>query len=134
MPQTTAYLLGAIFGLAATVLAAIFLVPESKKEKFKNSKFMLWLHDFLNFRTLIIEKILKFVYILATAFCICGGFFMLFSKGGFVTGLLTMIFGPIVVRITFELLMLAIIAVNNIIQINKKMPGTVSKEDESITD
>ena len=138
MPQHIAYLLGAIFGIAATVLAAIFLIPESKREKFKDSKFMLWLHDFLNFKTLIIEKILRFLYILCTAAVIFAGFFMIFTKGNFganlLGGLLTMIIGPIVVSIAYELMMLAIIAVNNIIQINKKMPGAVSKEDESITD
>lgn len=139
MPQSTAYLLGGIFALVATVLAFIFFLPESKKESFKNSKFLLWLHDVANFRTLLIEKILRFLYILATAACIFGGFFLLFSKsyfGGssFLTGLFTMILGPIVVRLVFEMLMLTIIAVNNIIQINKKMPGTVSKDDESITD
>ena len=135
MPTALAGVLGGIFGLIVTILAFIFFLPEEKKEKFKDNKFLLWLHDVLHFKTLLIEKILRFLYILCTAAVIFAGFF---TKGNFganlLGGLLTMIIGPIVVRIVYELMMLAIIAVNNIIQINKKMPGAVSKEDESITD
>lgn len=138
MPTALAGVLGLIFGLAATVLVFIFFLPEEKKEKFKDSKFLTWLHDVLHFKTLLIEKILRFLYILCTAAVIFVGFFTIFTKGNIginiLTGLLTMIIGPIVVRIVYELLMLTVIAVNNIIQINKKMPGTVSKDDESITD
>lgn len=138
MSTALAGVLGGIFGLIVTILAFIFFLPEEKKEKFKDNKFLLWLHDVLHFKTLLIEKILRFLYILCTAAVIFAGFFMIFTKGNFgahlLGGLLTMIIGPIVVRIAYELMMLAIIAVNNIIQINKKMPGAVSKEDESITD
>ena len=140
MPQTTAILIGSIFAIAATVLACIFIMPEKKREDLKKSKFLLWLHDLVNFKWLFIEKILKVLYIFSTCACILVGFFMLFGKTAYyetstaVPGLLLMFAGPIVVRITYELLMLVIIAVNNIIQINKKMPGEVAPEDMSITD
>ena len=39
------------------------------------------------------------------------------------TGLLIMVLGPIIVRIVYELIMLTIVAVRNIMEINKKMPG-----------
>lgn len=43
-------------------------------------------------------------------------------------GLLTMILGPIVVRIVYELLMLTIILVQNVITINKKLPAPPKEE------
>lgn len=138
MNQGTAILIGSIFAIAATVLACIFIMPEKKKEELKKSKFLLWLHDLVNFKALLIEKIMKVLYVFSTCACILVGFFMLFaktySKSLAVDGLLLMILGPIVIRIVYEMIMLAIIAVNNIIQINKKMPGEVAPEDVSITD
>ena len=84
---------------------------------------------------MVIEKILQFFYILATAYTIIGGFFTLFtfetrysyysysSRTEWVGywGFVMMILGPIAVRIAYEVLMLAIIAIKNIIQINNKL-------------
>lgn len=126
-------ILSVIFSLAATVLALIFIVPEKKRAKL--NKFGKFLHDVCNFKFLVIEKILQFFYILATAYTIIGGFFTLFtferrysyyyysSSTEWVGywGFVMMILGPIVVRIAYEILMLAIIAIKNIIQINNKL-------------
>ena len=45
-------------------------------------------------------------------------------------GLLVIIFGPIVIRILYEGVMMAILAVNNIIEINNKIPEKNGKQDE----
>ena len=128
--------LGVILALIATILAFVFIIPEKRRTRM--NKFGKFLHDLLNFKFLIIEKIIQFSYVLATAFTLVGGFLMLFwvqerfgfsYYGGYTTkkewmgyyGLLVMILGPIVVRIAYELLMMAIIAVKNIIQINNKI-------------
>ena len=117
-------IIGIVVALMLAVFAYIFIVPEKEKrnEPFKSNKFFCVLHDIFNFKQLLLEKILKFVYIFATFACILVGFFTLFTKGGFGSGLIMMILGPIVCRITFELIMLAVIAVKNIVDINKKLP------------
>lgn len=114
-----------LLAIAATILAFIFIVPDSKREKLNS--FGKFLHDALNFKFLIIEKILQALYIFATAFVILNGFFMLFQTmpwdgmwlGGF--GILTMILGPIVIRLIYELLMMTIILVKHVISINSKL-------------
>lgn len=121
-------IIGFIFALAAAILAFIFIVPDKKRAKL--NKFGKFLHDLCNFKFLIIEKILQFCYVFATAYTLICGFFMLFCVetsywgysewyGGY--GLLMMILGPIVVRLAYEVFMLALIAVKNIIQINNKL-------------
>ena len=45
-------------------------------------------------------------------------------------GLLTMILGPISVRIFYELLMLIIIIAQNVISINKKIPGNAEAKPQ----
>lgn len=114
--------------VAATVLAYIFIIPEKKRATL--NKFGKFVHDLLNFKFLIVEKLVQFFYVLLTAFVICLGFFMLFYVqsygwgytqwyGGY--GLLLMIVGPIVVRLSYELIMMAILVVKNVIQINNKL-------------
>ena len=116
-------LIALVLAIAATVLAFIFIVPAKRRDQM--GKFGKFLHDTCNFRYLIIEKILQALYIFATALTILIGFFMLFCTdwngwmGG--KGILLMILGPIGVRVTYELLMMAVLAVKNIISINNKL-------------
>ena len=140
-------IIGFIMALAATILVCIFIVPEKKRAKLGG--FGKFLHDLCNFKFLIVEKIFQFCYILATAYCLIGGFLMLFqveeqyhysysAYGGYSSytttewvgyyGLIMMILGPIAVRIGYELFMLVIIAIKNIIQINNKLKNQNEEE------
>lgn len=110
--------------IAATVLAFIFLVPEKRRAKLNG--FGKFVHDTLNFKYLIISKVLQALYIFNTAFVILAGFFMLFQTdifdrwmGGY--GLLVMLLGPIIIRVVYELLMLSLLLVQNVISINRKL-------------
>ena len=112
-----------LLAIIATVLAFIFIVPAKRREKM--GKFGKFLHDACNFKFLIVEKILLALYIFFTALVILVGFFMLFCSdwsgwmGG--KGILLMILGPIAVRLSYELMMMAVLAVKNIISINSKL-------------
>ena len=135
--QTVLTIIAAILALAATILAFIFIIPEKKRARLNG--FGKFLHDLLNFKFLIIEKIIQFCYVLATAFTLLFGFVSLFffdkhyhynyysgtsySETEWVGyyGFLIIILGPIAVRLAYELLMMAILAVKNIIQINNKL-------------
>jgi len=129
-------ILAILFAIVATVLAYIFIIPEKKYAKL--NKFGKFLHNVVNFKSLIIEKILQALYIFATAFVLLMGFFMLFYveegwysshwMGGY--GILLMLFGPIVVRLAYEFAMMAVLLVKNVIQINNKLKN--QNEDEEI--
>ena len=127
MPPIIAYILGGICAVAATVLAFIFITPA--KNYGKLNKFGKFLADVINFKSLLIDYILKALYILATVFYIVTGFFLLFSGYSFygsfqsmaLTGLIMLIGGPIVTRLIFELIMMFVILVRNTNEINKKM-------------
>ena len=135
-------ILALVLALVATILAFVFIVPEKKRAHL--NRFGKFLHDTLNFRYLIIEKILQTLYILATAFDILLGFFLLFYVesgynyyygttsvwyGGY--GLLIMFVGPIALRLVYEGLMMGILLIKNVIQINNKLKldGDAKKAD-----
>ena len=126
--MTSAFaIIALVMALAATVLAFIFIVPEKKGGR--KNVFAKFLHDTVNFKYLIVEKILQAFYILLTAYAIILGFLMLFSfqrywgeihwNGG--RGLIIMIGGPIAIRLVYEFMMMFILLVKNVIQINSKL-------------
>ena len=117
-----------ILAIVGTILAYIFIIPEKKKEELKG--FLLFLHDTFNFKYLVIEKILKCVYVFLTIFTVVSGIVIMFS-GELLSGLLSAILSPIVIRIAFELLMMTIIAIRNIIEINNKMKSNVEEKREA---
>ena len=146
MPNTISSLpvvlvLAIIGAIALTVLSFIFIVPEKRKNIFGKIGDML--HNIFNFKFLIIEKILQALYILSTSACITGGVALLFGFvyyknewydevyfkwfGGY--GLLLLIAGPILVRLAYEGLMMAVLLVKNVIQINNRLGAQNGAED-----
>lgn len=131
------YVLAMVSAIAATVLAFIFILSDKKKEKL--NKFGKLIRNICNFKTLILEKILQALYVFATAFCVLAGLFMLIGfdycdgkftwHGGY--GLLLIILGPVAVRLVFELVMMFVLLVKNVIQINNKLKdnGEGEKDD-----
>lgn len=125
-------IIATILAIIATVAAFILVVPESKREKL--GRFGKFLHDAVNFKFLIVEKILQALYIFVTAYLILCGFFMLFMApetwtgrhwlGGY--GILLMVLGPIAVRLCYELLMMAVLLLKNVISINRKLKTRTS--------
>lgn len=133
MEMGTITILGLIGGLIATILAFIFIIPESRLSQLGHP-ILVFLHNLFNFKSLWIEKILKFFYTFLTITSVATGFFMLFQVEktwsyyygydkewvGY-RGLIVMIVAPIVIRIAYELLMMTVLLVKNTIEINNKL-------------
>lgn len=132
----TALIIATLFAACATVLSLIFIVPKKKRETLP--KFFQILHDVFNFKQLYIEHILKAIYIFASISLILAGFFGMlasFSLSPYdavesaLVCLLYMLLGLIIIRIVYELFMLIILLVKNVMEINQKIPSSTSKSD-----
>ena len=108
-------ILGVLGAIACTILVFIYILPEKRKNSLP--KFLQIVRRILNMDDLLIEKILKALYIFSTLFCIIGGFFMLFNFSSNIYGQLTwygwrgflmIIIGPIAIRLAYEALMMFI--------------------------
>lgn len=126
-----------LLALGGTVVSLILITPD--KARAKLNAFLRFVHDLFNFKFLFIEKVLQFCYILLTLYVFTSGFFMLFqttywgdSLAG--QGLLTMILGPVVIRIAYELMMMLVLLVKNVIQINNKLKNQNSTNAKSVFD
>ena len=115
-----------IISIILTILLAILVVPEKRRNGLP--KFFQVIHDICNFKGLLLEKVLKILYIFSTINVMLAGIFTWFSGGynfgmTFLTGLLILVLGPILVRLAYEFLMLFVLLVKNVIQINNKLNG-----------
>lgn len=131
-----------IIGIVLAVAAAIFICVRVLPKKYDgrlNSKFLQFLHDFFNFKTFYIEALTKFIFVLLTCLCIFVGFLLMFGKfeyygyfgmtftqSTFLYGLGIMLLGPLVLRVTYEFVMMAILLVQNVIDINRKMKASAA--------
>ena len=125
-----------VVALVIAIVLWVLVLPEKRRPKL--SKFFTFLADIFNFRSLLIEKILKFTYLFFTFFAIIFGFCMLFIKmygeSMALYGVLIMILGPVVLRLIYELSMLGLILVKNVIEINNKihMECETEEQDEDV--
>jgi hypothetical protein len=131
MPIEATLVLGAMGVIAAMILTYIFIMPESKYQSL--NPFCKWLSDLFNFRTLWLESIIKFFYVLSTVICVVFGVLLLitvqridywdytYTKSLSLVGLIVLIAGPVVVRLIYEGTMMFIILVKNTMQINNRL-------------
>jgi len=150
---------GIFIAVALTVAGMILLYLKVLPKKFDGTftnKFMQIAHDYFNFKKLYLESVLKFLFTLLTVVCIAAGaaqvivsFFGVFQNlvrvieygmsfmyvisaffGGVLGGVLTIVVGPIIVRLVYEGIMMFIILVKNVIEINNKTKSPADKEEE----
>ncbi|MCI5901169.1 MAG: zinc-ribbon domain-containing protein [Blautia sp.] len=120
--------LGVIFSLlvvvGAIVLHFTFL---SDKNEGRYTGFLGWLYDFLTFRKLWIEGILRVLYLICALMISLVAFVMLFKAGGFFEGIISFlsifVLGNLIFRLLYELSLLSVLLCKNVISINKKLGG-----------
>ena len=111
-----------IWSIIAAILAIVggilvyFLFVKSKTEP--KGKFAKWLKDFLSFKIMWLEPILKVVYYIATIFVVLYSFTFLGMIGvlggmAFLMFFFCLILGPVLVRIAYEMTMMFIMIWRN---------------------
>lgn len=116
-----------VISLLAAIVLTILFAPKKKRDSLTG--FGAWLSDLINFRSLFVEYILKFLYVFATCFVIVVGLFGMivalvegYQFIFFLRMFLFTLLAPVAIRLAFELLMMAVLLVTNVIEINKKLP------------
>jgi len=110
--------------IVATIVIYGSIMPERRYKSL--SSFGKWLADIFNFRSLLIESILKFFYVLSTVMVVIFGVLaFVFALGenaqAAVRILVATIFMPILIRLVYEGLMMMVILVRNVMEINNRL-------------
>ena len=120
-------LIWTVIALVIAIAAGImiyFMFVKSDKPVSENLK---KLKDLLDFKTMLIEPILKVVYICLTIFVILFSFGLISTS--FVLFLMTLIFGPLAIRIAYELMMINIMIWKNTKEINENIKPKATKKE-----
>lgn len=97
------------------VVYFLFVVKKDNPKQ----KFLSWLKDFLSFKKMLIEPILKISYLFVAIFITLGSFSLIGVS--FLSFLLTLVFGNLIARLTFEGILMMIMIWKNTTEINKKL-------------
>jgi len=123
-------LLFAAIALVIVIILYATILPKKRHGTF-TSPFAQWIHDFFHFKKLYIDSFLRFFFTLLTIFMIVYGIglflyalieFPRAVDGEFILDVLGVaVLGPIVLRLGYELIMMFVLLVQNVLDINKKL-------------
>ena len=103
----------------------------SKKNEGKYTGFLGWMYDFLTFKKMVIENILKIIYLIAASFITLASFAVI--SNSFLSFVLVLVVGNLVTRIMYELFLVVLIICRNTTDISKKLDKKelVDKKEEN---
>ena len=90
-----------------------------KDNEGKYTGFWGWMYDFLTFKKLTIESVLKILYLICALFITLSSFAMI--SASFLAFLVYLVVGNLVARIAYELILVRLIICRNTTEINKKL-------------
>ena len=105
----------------------IYFLFLSKKNEGKFKGFVGWLYDFLSFKKMFMETLLKITYLIFALYITLSSF--AFIGTNFLVFLAYLIIGNVVVRIIYEFSLLLLVICRNTTDINKKL-SKKDKEDK----
>lgn len=123
-------IIGLIGGIILGIILAVVFMPSKKRNDYRNKPGLLFLHDFLNFKSMIIGIILKVTYIIFTFVLTLLGLYAMFTTG-FGTGILILIFGNVLLRILYEQMMILFSIHENMNKITNQITGNKHNQDSS---
>lgn len=131
---------GAILAVIFVILAlaggiVLYFTVFNKKNDGKYTGFMKWLYDFVHFRVLTIEAIMKITYLFA-AISVTLTSFLWFEQGlmGLLLCPLQIILGNVITRIAYEFALMLIIITRNTTEINSKLKNENGEAAKNIFD
>ncbi len=107
----------------------LYFTVFSKKNEGKYKGFLEWLYDFATFKKLLLETILKALYIVTAIYITLSSVALISTS--FLSFVTTLIFGNILARVVYEFLLLIITICRNTTEINQKLskPKSTKKEE-----
>lgn len=126
----------AVWVIISLVLAivggiALYFTFLSKKNEGKFTGFLGWMYDFLTFKKMVIENILKILYLIVATFITLSSFSVISSS--FLAFLVYLVVGNLIARVCYELFLVILVICRNTTEINKKLDKTTvieNKEDK----
>ena len=103
----------------------IYFLFLSKKNEGKFNGFVGWLYDFLSFKKMFMEALLKITYLIVALYITLSSFALIGTS--FIGFLAMLIIGNVVARLVYEFSLLLLVICRNTTEINKKLSNKDNK-------
>ena len=103
----------------------IYFLFLSKKNEGKFNGFVGWLYDFLSFKKMFMEALLKITYLIVALYITLSSFALIGTS--FIAFLAMLIIGNVVARLVYEFSLLLLVICRNTTEINKKLSNKDNK-------
>ncbi len=103
----------------------IYFLFLNKKNEGKFKGFVGWLYDFLSFKKMFLEALLKIIYLVMAIYITLSSFALIGTS--FLTFLLVLVLGNIVIRVIYEFALILLVICRNTTDIAK---NTLKKPEE----
>lgn len=128
--SSVASMSNSIWLIVALVLAIVggilvYFLFLSKKNEGKFTGFVGWLYDFLSFRKMFLEALLKITYLIVAIYITLSSFAIIGSS--FIGFLATLVIGNLVVRVVYEFSLILLVICRNTTDISKKLSNKDDK-------
>ena len=100
----------------------------SKKNEGKYTGFLGWMYDFLTFKKMVIENILKILYLIIAMFITLSSFSVISTS--FLAFIVYLVVGNLIARIGYELFLVVLIICRNTTEISKKLDKNNDSENK----
>lgn len=119
-------IISAVLAVIGGIVLYFTFLKKSNNEKFTG--FLGWMYDFLTFKKMLIENLLKVLYLILASFITLSSFAVISQS--FLGFLITLIGGNLVVRIAYEFFLVTLIICRNTTEINSKMTVKELENDD----
>ncbi len=125
-----------IAAVVAFIVALVLLVTVAERKKAPRGKFLRWLREYLNFRSILISGLIKFVYLFLAVFLTAMSVVVMCSGEGEMVlpmigiGFAMMVFGNVLLRIFLEMTMAIIVIWENTSDMRSVMVKDEEKPEE----
>ena len=106
----------------------IYFLFLSKKNEGKFKGFAGWLYDFLSFKKMFMEALLKITYLILALYITLSSFALIGTN--FIAFLGTLILGNVILRLVYEFSLLLLVICRNTTDISKKLSNKKDKENK----
>lgn len=106
----------------------IYFLFLSKKNEGKFKGFAGWLYDFLSFKRMFMEALLKITYLILALYITLSSFALIGTN--FIAFLGTLILGNVILRLVYEFSLLLLVICRNTTDISKKLSNRKDKENK----
>lgn len=119
-------IVSAILAVIGGILVYCLFLSKKNEGKFKG--FVAWLYDFLSFKKMFLEIVLKVTYLMVAIFITLSSFALIGSS--FLGFVLTLVLGNIIARVCYEFSLVLLVICRNTTEINKKLSSKEKVEEK----